>query len=138
MNQFPPPYIQRGRGIGGILSSLFKAIFPAVKAVGKALVKSPITKQIVTAAKNQAIDAGLNIAADTLSGENVGQSVLHRLGIASKEVGKSVRPTKRRKKPLPTPPPPKKKKLRKIGKSYKKSKNRVPDIFDEYGNNVPI
>ena len=55
------PY-QRGAGLGSIFVSLFRAIAPMAKSAAKAVGK-------------KALNAGLEVAADTLSGQNFKESL---------------------------------------------------------------
>ena len=63
------PYIQRGRGLGNFLGSLYKSMLPVVKTIGGQIASSPITKNVLKTAKRSAKEAGLNIATDVLSGK---------------------------------------------------------------------
>ena len=55
------PY-QRGAGLGSIFASLFRAIAPMAKSAAKAVGK-------------KALNAGLEVAADALAGQNVKESL---------------------------------------------------------------
>lgn len=128
-------YIQRGRGIGSLLSSFFRTVLPIVKSIGSSIIKSPITKEVLTVAKNSAIDAGLNIAADVLSGENVASSVREKANKVSKKVATALRS-----KPAPAAiESTKKAQKRKAVKVVKKKSAKKPrktvkrsDIYDMY------
>lgn len=64
-------YEMRGSGIGSIFSNIFRKIVPFAKklfGLGKKVVSSTTGQQVLKAAKRTAIDAGLNIAHDTLNG----------------------------------------------------------------------
>jgi hypothetical protein len=132
-------YIQRGRGIGSILSSFFRTVFPIVKSIGSSILKSPVTKEVLSTAKNSAIDAGLNIAADALSGENVADSMAKHAGSASKKVGISLRPntsSKARSSTTVKQPPKISQKRRSVTvkkKGYKKVRKteKRSDIYDQ-------
>jgi len=63
-------YEMRGSGIGSIFSNIFRKIVPFAKSlfgIGKKVVSSTTGQQVLKAAKRTAIDAGLNIAHDTLN-----------------------------------------------------------------------
>ena len=65
------PYLQRGRGFSTLISSLFKAVIPALKTlggVGKAALSSPLAKSAGRTLAKAAIDGGLSLATDTISG----------------------------------------------------------------------
>lgn len=67
-------YSMRGSGIGSIFSNIFRGLLPLAKklfSVGKAAAQSPAGRKILKAAKKTALDTGLDIAHDTLEGENV-------------------------------------------------------------------
>ena len=66
--------IQKGRGIGGLLRLLKSVFMPAVKSVGKTVLraaKSDTGKMIGRALKEQAIESGINLATSDLRGENL-------------------------------------------------------------------
>ena len=66
--------IQKGRGIGGLLRLLKSVFLPAVKSVGKTVLrtaKSDTGKMIAHALKEQAIESGINLASSALRGENL-------------------------------------------------------------------
>ena len=84
------PYVQRGRGIGGVLSSMFKSVVPALQVFGKNLLASPTTQDILKTAKESSLQAGLNIAKDTLRGKNFGESFKENVSTAKKAVTDSL------------------------------------------------
>jgi len=89
------PYIQkgdtqRGRGFGSTLSSMFKGVIPAMQFMGRKLLESPITQKILKTAKRSALEAGLNVASDTLRGRNLGESLKENVGTAKKAVTDSL------------------------------------------------
>lgn len=63
------PYIQRGRGLGTFISSMWKTTAPFLKNIGSSLVKSPLVKDVGKSLKDTAITSGLEMAADALSGK---------------------------------------------------------------------
>lgn len=66
---------QRGHGIGGMLSGLLRGATPIFKSIGKSLLK-----------------AGMGVAHDVLSGENIKHSLSHRGRSVGKQlIKKSVR-----------------------------------------------
>lgn len=136
MSVYRGRYIQRGQGIGSILSSLWKTVYPAVKSLLTGLSRSPITKKVIKAAKKSAIDAGLNIAADTLSGENVGASIKKNAGVMGVDVldqlkSKPAKKRKNAKRKIVTPPTKLVKKTT-IKRKKKMVQTEGDDIFDEY------
>jgi hypothetical protein len=116
-------YLQRGRGVGSVLSSFFKTIFPFAKSVGRSVAKSPLTKKVLTSAKNSAIDAGLNIAADALSGENVGAAVKKGFKEGGKNVASVIRSRPKRAAVV-------KKKRGKGGQKKIVKRRKISDIYD--------
>ena len=79
-------YLMRGAGIGSIFSNIFRGLVPILGkliTVGKQSAKSEIGKSVIKAAKRSALDAGLNIAHDTLKGKklkDVGKENAKRIG----------------------------------------------------------
>ena len=66
-------YLQRGRGLGGLLR-LAKSVFsPIVRTVTKAA-KSSTGKSILNALKQQAIESSMNLATDALRGNDMSES----------------------------------------------------------------
>lgn len=74
-----PVYIggMRGRGLGSVLSGLFRAAVPLMKKTGKALLK-------------EGVSSGLNIVQDVLSGRNLKQSVKKRVKSSGKRLIKKA------------------------------------------------
>ena len=106
-----PVYIggMRGRGLGSVLSGLFRAVVPLLKRGGKAMLKEGVT-------------SGLQVAQDVLSGANLKNAVKKRVR------GTGRRLLKRAFGGLKPPPgEPVKKRIKKRVR-YSKSK-RSRDIF---------
>lgn len=129
MNFHRGKYLQRGRGIGSVLASFFNTVLPVAKSIGQSIINSPLTKQVLTTAKNSAIDAGLNIAADALSGENIGRTVKKNLAQAGENIGQTIRAPKRRAEPTPTKKL-KKKRTPAPKKVVTKRRKKIADIYD--------
>ena len=75
-------YIQRGRGIGGLLRLAKSVFLPLMKTAGKTVIKaakSKTGKMIGNAIKEQAISSGTNLLAGALRGNDLGES-LHNEG----------------------------------------------------------
>lgn len=85
------PYIQRGRGLGNIFASFFRAVLPAMKNVGKSVLKSSLTKDVLKTAREGALNAGINLMADTITGDNVVDNLKRNVAITRQEVGNKVR-----------------------------------------------
>lgn len=125
MNFHRGPYLQRGKGLGNILGSLFRAALPVVSSIGRSIFSSPITRNLAHTAKKAAIDTGLNVISDVVEGKNLGESVKDNLGEARSRIAQSLRerpkPTKKRKNPGKKAKAPKKKKYKQSGRG---------DLFD--------
>lgn len=129
MNYHRGLYVQRGRGLGNIFSSIFRAVAPTLAGIGKSIIKSPITKNLLSTAKKSAVNAGLNLVSDTLAGENVGRSLkrsANRARVDFIDVIESGRNKKKRSKITP-------KTRRNVGftRSRRNKKIKHRDIFDE-------
>jgi hypothetical protein len=134
-------YIQRGRGLGGFLSSLLTG----AKEVGRKILSSPITKNVMNAAKKSAIEAGIAVATDTLKGKKkFSKSVKDNVNVAKSAIADAVESSvsslrsqigkgKKRKGEIVTPLPAKRnkskpKKIAPVNLSGKKKK-KFNDIF---------
>jgi len=62
-------------------------LVPAVIKIGSKIAKSPVTKKVLSTAKEAAIQTGVNVLADTLTGENVGDSLKSNVVKAKEKVG---------------------------------------------------
>jgi len=71
--------LQKGRGIGGLLSSFVRSLFfPIVKSAGKGIAKvasSTTAKSIGNAVKDQILESGVKVGTDLLRGKNVKDSL---------------------------------------------------------------
>ena len=88
--------IQKGRGIGGLLRLLKSVFMPAVKSVGKTVLraaKSDTGKMIGRALKEQVIESGINLATSALRGEN-----LKNAAEAELQTSKNIRKNSKEKK----------------------------------------
>lgn len=130
----------RGSGIGSIFSSVFRTLIPIAKSIfgiTKKAAASPIGQQVMRAAKRSAVKAGIDLAQDTLAGENVGKSIKKRARQAGRQVledlesgkGRSrgtVTKQKKKKTMCSAKMPKKKKKMtkKKAGSPAKKKKKK--------------
>ena len=94
-------YLQRGRGLGGLLR-LAKSVFsPIVNTVAKAA-KSNTGKSILNALKQQAIESTVNLATDALRGNDMSESFQGELNTIRENAANSIenlrKPRKRPKK----------------------------------------
>lgn len=92
---------QRGHGIGGVLSSLLRGATPIFKSLGKSLLK-----------------AGVGVADDVLSGQNIRQSLVKRgRNVGKQLIKKGVRALSR---PSSSQAPPKKRRRKTKHKTQKR------------------
>ena len=74
--------LQRGQGIGGLLR-LVKSVFaPLIISAGKTIVKAATSdtgKQVLRNIKDQTLETGVKLAVDALGGENMNESVQHKV-----------------------------------------------------------
>lgn len=94
-------YLQRGRGLGGLLR-LAKSVFsPIVRTVTQAA-KSNTGKAILNALKEQAIESTVNLATDALRGNDMSESFQGELSSIRENAANSIEnlrnPRKRPKK----------------------------------------
>lgn len=109
--------MQRGRGIGNLLGSLFRSAVPAIKSLGKSIFSSNVVKDVGKSLANSAVKGGLNFAADALDGQNLKESLSSNVGEAKSALAKVLRNNaappapakvqKRLPKRVPRAPPPK-------------------------------
>jgi hypothetical protein len=86
------PYLQRGAGIGSIFSGLFRSVMPVLSSLGRTLFGSTdAAKGFGKTLADTAVKSGLNVAADAISGQNVGEALKKHLGSARQEVAQAVR-----------------------------------------------
>ena len=114
------PSHQKGHGLGGIFSSLFRAAMPVFKSV------APVLKRGAKAVAREAITTGAQIASDALAGDDWKESAAKHGNLASQRLLK-----KGAKNLINMVGPVKKRKAGKL-KSIKGSKFRKinRDIFD--------
>lgn len=93
--------IQKGRGIGGLLRLLKSVFMPAVKSVGKTVLraaKSDTGKIIGHALKEQAIESGINLATSALRGENLKNTAEAELQASKDTAAKTLDKIQRKRK----------------------------------------
>ena len=122
--------VQKGRGIGSILSSIFRKIAPFAKTIlnigRKAAATKPV-QEVLKSAKKEALKTGVQIADDALKGKNIKDSIKSNAGIAAKSVAQTA--IGEAKKMINDPVKKRSAKRQKQGK--KKSKRRKKDVFSE-------
>lgn len=131
--------VQRGRGIGSILSSIFRKIAPFAKTIlniGKKAVATKPVQEVLRSAKSEALKTGVQIADDALQGKNIKESIRSNAQSAAKSVAQTA--IGEAKKMLGDEPKPKKfgkttkKRTVTTGRSTKKTpKRRKKDVFSE-------
>lgn len=75
-------YTMRGAGIGSFFSNLFKGLIPLASKlfkVGTKAARSEVGQRVLNATKRTALEAGLDIAHDTLKGKNLKDSAKEHL-----------------------------------------------------------
>lgn len=116
---------QSGKGIGNFLGTAYKTIAPHIKTVGEKIISSPVVEDVMLTAKKSVLDAGLQIAADTLKGKN--KNLGQKLGRAKKQIAETIEGS------ISTNKSQKRKKGSRAASSKRKrgNKGRFSDIFDE-------
>lgn len=69
-NLYKGVYLQKGAGIGAVLSSLFRVLVPFLKKGAKAAIKSAPVKRAFKSAKKAALVGATDIAKDVIGGRN--------------------------------------------------------------------
>lgn len=133
--------VQVGRGLGSVLTSVFRTLSPYAKTLlnfGRRIFTSKPGRAIVKTAQQSAVESGLKVVDDVIKGKNVKASLKENVKAVAKNVGSSTltqvkkmvdsvegSPSSRKR--------PKKKKTgdsSKRGKYPKYSKRSKGDIFD--------
>jgi len=78
--------VQRGRGIGNLLSSFFKSFIPSLKTLGGEISSTPVVQNVLKTVKDSAKDAGINLASDIVHGNNPVDSIKSNLDLAKKKI----------------------------------------------------
>ena len=136
------PYIQRGRGLGSIFSSLFNAAIPALKSIGgtlgslgKQFVKSDAVKNVGKTIAEAALQGGLSLAADAVKGKNIAESAKSNLVSSRDAVSEAISnelDKRRIKVPIKRKAEKKKKKKKRVVVIAKRTKKRPDrDIFED-------
>lgn len=92
--------MQKGRGLGSILSGLFRSIAPVAKlglSYGKKLISSPLAQKLGSTAMEAAKKSAANIAADVIAGNNLKQSAQRELKDAKEKIATTLRAGRKRK-----------------------------------------
>lgn len=69
-NIYKGVYLQRGHGIGSVLSGLFRVLVPFLKRGAKTALRSKPVRRALNSAKNSAVKAAGNAASEVLAGRN--------------------------------------------------------------------
>lgn len=124
--------VQRGRGLGSILSSLFSKIAPFARTlfnIGTKVVKSAPAQEVIKSAKNEALKTGIQVADDVLKGKNVKESIRSNVENAAKNVASSAISQAKKRLNNDLNPGEISNKKQKSSKKKRKKKVRRPDIF---------
>lgn len=91
------PYLQRGRGIGAIFATLFRALMPVAKAGVKTALKhgvkaakSQVGRQALRVAKREIKKSGAKAVGRALAGENIIKGAGADLKLAQQRVGQAI------------------------------------------------
>jgi len=106
--------LMRGAGIGSVFSNIFRGVVPLLRSVGRATARAARSqrgKKMLKTATQSALDAGLHVAQDALSGKKVKGSVKANAKKAATDLLDSITPAQ------------------KATSSYKKCKKKKPGKF---------
>lgn len=92
----PGDYIQRGKGVGGVLRSLYNRLLPIAKNTGEKILSSPEATDTLAAVRDSAIDAGINIVLDKAAGKSSSKSVRKNVDRAKNEIVSAAKSNVRR------------------------------------------
>jgi hypothetical protein len=84
-------YIQRGRGFGSALHSVYRSAVPALHTLGSRALNSSVTKNVGKTLAQSAVTGGLEVVADGLSGKNMKDSFSSHVGEAKLDLAKTLR-----------------------------------------------
>ena len=102
-NIYKGVYLQRGGGLGSIISSIFRVLVPFLKTGAVAAIKSAPAKNLFRAAKRTAVKTAGSMASDLLAGTSTNKSAKLNLKKAQagieKAFGTAFVPEKRKHKP---------------------------------------
>ena len=93
--------IQRGRGIGGIFSSLFRTLLPIGKAVVKStpkLLKAASKSKVGKRLKKSAKEIALNTAKNLIQSGNINKTLSKSVEDSKKEIADALNQTKNQRK----------------------------------------
>jgi hypothetical protein len=127
------PYLQRGRGVGSVLSALFRRVTPALKMMGRQVAGSKVVRDIGGTLLNSAVQGGLNFAADALNGENLKESAATSVTTAKRELAKTIRRSIPAKVRLPSAGAAKRKTSRPVRPPAKRARTVFDEATDEDG-----
>ena len=92
MNYHSGPRLQRGHGIGSLLSGLFRGIAPVVRNI----VRSPTVRKIGKQALNIARDSAIDIASDLIEGKTPAEAFNTQLESAQRDIASTLRSAKKK------------------------------------------
>jgi hypothetical protein len=84
------PLLQRGRGFGSAVSSIYRDVIPALKLFGNNVAKSAIGQSIGATLKKSAIQGVKRLASDAIAGKNIKRSLVSNLSRAKNDIEKTI------------------------------------------------
>jgi len=94
------PRVQRGRGLGAILSGLFRSFAPVARLglnLGKKLISSPLAQRVGSTALEAAKKSAASIAADAIAGNSIKESAQRELRDAKEKIATTLRAGRKKK-----------------------------------------
>lgn len=122
--------LQTGRGIGNFLGDMYRRAVPHMKTIGKKVVNSPVAQDVFKTAKKAAVEAGLQLAADTLRGRSAKNTLSEKVGKAKRDIASTIENSLSPEDRSSTPQRGRKRKSGGVTVISKKRRRRVRDIFD--------
>lgn len=105
-NIYKGVYLQRGSGIGSVLSLIFRALVPWVKRGASAIMKSKSVRQLAKKAGTTAIQSASKLATDVITGKSAKKSASVNLKQAKRglqeALSKAIQPPVKKKKVIVT------------------------------------
>ena len=120
---------QRGKGIGSILSSIFRAVVPVASKIGQSILKSPVTRGVLQSAKDSALAAAADLATDALRGNDIKEGLQRNLEKAKHRVADVIDPQI---SAVPSSKPRPARRVYRVSQSKRRKRKRkmTQDLFD--------
>ena len=129
--------LQTGRGVGDFLGKMYhkaaphiKSAIPHIKSVSKKVAASPVARDIFKTAKKNAIEAGLQLAVDSLQGKGVKKNLGEKVGKAKREIVETIQKSLSPKEHVAQRRGKKRGRIDTAVKKTTRKRRRVRDIFD--------